>query len=84
MSYLFCFYHTVIISLNQYTKTDRNHSFRLSNTFLPFFEMTFLVLKQICGKLNSLFSVAYSSNSSILLLIIALSVDFCKFDTVFY
>ena len=21
---------------NQYTKTDRNHSFRLSNTFFPF------------------------------------------------
>lgn len=36
MSYLFCFCHTVIISQNQYVKPYRNHSFRLSNAFLPF------------------------------------------------
>ena len=65
-------------------KNGQKSQLQAVQRILTFFEMTFLVLKQICGKLNSLFSVAYSSNSSILLLIIALSVDFCKFDTVFY
>ena len=70
MSYLFCFYHTVIISQNQYIKTDRNHSFRLSNTFFPFLKWLSLYSSKYAVNLTAFFSVAYSSNSLILLFLI--------------